>query len=339
MNQTIRRMDRGGLCGPAAALGGCRRATAPLLLHPHRRTRSSSALLAGRTPQQVPLQATCDRRRGPLLVRASNTSSSSSDNSNSAASTAPAAPAARRRPAGAFSPRWPSNYKRRLEPATLERAHEADVTPTVFDFALWRRHRSRTRYVEHLVTMAQSYFILDLAAPVLALTAMAVFVGCYETGLQSGALPDFLPNIAMAAEGPFNSVSFAMSLMLAFKTNVSYARWNEARCLWGSLVNRSRNLVRQVRLLSSPLSHHHNIIITPVVISRPPPTHTIPSPSPTPLAPQPTPTASNPTTQGPHAHAPRPGPPEARPGALGRRVLARPQDAPEGGRRRGGGWV
>jgi len=42
---------------------------------------------------------------------------------------------------------------------------------------------------------------------------------------QGGALPSFLPNIAMAAEGPFNAASFAMSLMLAFKTNVSYARW------------------------------------------------------------------------------------------------------------------
>jgi hypothetical protein len=54
-----------------------------------------------------------------------------------------------------FTPSWPAHYKRRLEAATLERAHEADVTPTVFDFALWRRHRSRTRYVEHLVTLAQ----------------------------------------------------------------------------------------------------------------------------------------------------------------------------------------
>lgn len=42
---------------------------------------------------------------------------------------------------------------------------------------------------------------------------------------QAGILPAALPNIAMAAEGPFNAVSFAMSLMLAFKTNVSYARW------------------------------------------------------------------------------------------------------------------
>ncbi|GBF91441.1 hypothetical protein Rsub_04181 [Raphidocelis subcapitata] len=152
-------------------------------------------------------------------------------------------------PPGGFTPYWPSNYRKRLEAATLERAHEADVTPTVFDFALWRRHRSRLRYVEHLVTLTGSYFVLDLAAPVIVLTAAAAAVGLYETVLQGGMLPSFLPNIAMAAEGPFNAASFAMSLMLAFKTNVSYARWNEARCLWGSLVNRSRNLVRQGLML------------------------------------------------------------------------------------------
>jgi len=56
---------------------------------------------------------------------------------------------------GAFAQVWPAKYHKRLEAVTLERAHEADVTPTVFDFALWRRHRSRLRYWEHLVTMTQ----------------------------------------------------------------------------------------------------------------------------------------------------------------------------------------
>ncbi len=38
-----------------------------------------------------------------------------------------------------------------------------------------------------------------------------------------------------------------------FRTNSSYARWLEARCLWGSLVNRCRNLGRQAVMLL-PLS-------------------------------------------------------------------------------------
>jgi Bestrophin, RFP-TM, chloride channel len=32
-----------------------------------------------------------------------------------------------------------------------------------------------------------------------------------------------------------------------FRTNSSYARWDEARKIWGAVTNRSRDLVRQVR--------------------------------------------------------------------------------------------
>lgn len=37
-----------------------------------------------------------------------------------------------------------------------------------------------------------------------------------------------------------------ISLLLAFKTNQSYDRWWEARILWGSIVNESRNFIRQI---------------------------------------------------------------------------------------------
>ena len=33
-----------------------------------------------------------------------------------------------------------------------------------------------------------------------------------------------------------------------FRTNSSYGRWDEARKLWGSVTNRSRDFVRQVRV-------------------------------------------------------------------------------------------
>jgi len=39
-------------------------------------------------------------------------------------------------------------------------------------------------------------------------------------------------------------MSFALSLMLVFRTNSSYARWVEARALWAVLINSGRNLVR-----------------------------------------------------------------------------------------------
>jgi ion channel-forming bestrophin family protein len=39
--------------------------------------------------------------------------------------------------------------------------------------------------------------------------------------------------------------SFALSLLLVFRTNSSYGRFDEARKLWGLLLNRSRDVVRQ----------------------------------------------------------------------------------------------
>ena len=42
----------------------------------------------------------------------------------------------------------------------------------------------------------------------------------------------------------FNLTSFALALLLVFRTNGATARWWEARCAWGSTVNAARNLGR-----------------------------------------------------------------------------------------------
>ena len=48
-----------------------------------------------------------------------------------------------------------------------------------------------------------------------------------------------IPDIAVSVLGA------ALSILLAFRTNSAYARWWEARTLWGALVNNSRSLARQ----------------------------------------------------------------------------------------------
>ena len=44
---------------------------------------------------------------------------------------------------------------------------------------------------------------------------------------------------------PFTILMPALSLLLVFRTNTGYARWNEARTLWGGVINSCRNVVRQ----------------------------------------------------------------------------------------------
>ncbi len=49
-----------------------------------------------------------------------------------------------------------------------------------------------------------------------------------------------------------NLVSFALSMLLVFRTNTAYDRWWEGRKLWGSLVNSSRNLALKLSVIIPP---------------------------------------------------------------------------------------
>ncbi|SFH60011.1 putative membrane protein [Planctomicrobium piriforme] len=44
--------------------------------------------------------------------------------------------------------------------------------------------------------------------------------------------------------------TFVLGLLLVFRTNAAYARWWEARSLWGALVNASRNLAVKISALA-----------------------------------------------------------------------------------------
>jgi putative membrane protein len=55
-----------------------------------------------------------------------------------------------------------------------------------------------------------------------------------------------IPDIPIAIDA---ALSFAMALVIAFRVNRAYERWWEARTLWGTLVNVSRNLAIKVKEL------------------------------------------------------------------------------------------
>jgi len=145
--------------------------------------------------------------------------------------------------------------RKRYERPTQLRIYEADVYPATLDFYGWRLHRSSKRYMEHILTIFRSHMLKVLIGPILATSTFAVIVATYNTAAMSGtalALPfglakifSFVPKtIISAAWEPYSLMSFALSLMLVFRTNSSYARWVEARALWAVLVNSGRNIVR-----------------------------------------------------------------------------------------------
>jgi putative membrane protein len=65
--------------------------------------------------------------------------------------------------------------------------------------------------------------------------AVVFFDRNHHALLKQIAMPDMTVTVLGAA----------LSILLAFRTNSAYARWWEARTLWGALVNSSRSLARQ----------------------------------------------------------------------------------------------
>lgn len=108
----------------------------------------------------------------------------------------------------------------------------------VFGAEEWKRHRSTGRHLRHISTMPSSSNIKG-QAPVVAFFTGAAAVYCFINTFAPDPLKVMLPL------APFNTTSSALSLLLVFRTNASYDRWWEARKIWGALLNRSRDFVRQ----------------------------------------------------------------------------------------------
>ncbi|MEW5313383.1 MAG: hypothetical protein WDW38_004954 [Sanguina aurantia] len=116
---------------------------------------------------------------------------------------------------------------------------------TVFDFDKWEQHRSVMRYVNNLASIPNSRIIRTLVTPLSLVLTFATVFGVYETCVDEHILPAFFPGLSLPSVEAEGLTSFALSLLLVFRTNSSYDRFDEARKIWGSVVNRSRTLTNQ----------------------------------------------------------------------------------------------
>lgn len=133
---------------------------------------------------------------------------------------------------------YPNSYHLTLD-------HPLQYGHRVFTQADWAHHRRPSRYARHLALILVSKIFRALILPVLWVMLVAVGVGVYETLLEQGKLPPNWPHVTLNLGQGFQLISFALSLLLVFRTNSAYARWWEARILWGTLTNRTRDFVRQ----------------------------------------------------------------------------------------------
>lgn len=117
----------------------------------------------------------------------------------------------------------------------------------------WVRSRRSDRLVDNIKTTLVSGLIrqLDFELPFMLFSAMFIdmwntflvagyddFYGVHHPPFATGFPLIVLPTI------PLTLATTALGLMLTFRTNVSYARWNEARTAWGKVINDSRSIVR-----------------------------------------------------------------------------------------------
>ncbi|PRW20866.1 UPF0187 chloroplastic [Chlorella sorokiniana] len=72
--------------------------------------------------------------------------------------------------------------------------------------------------------------------------AVAVALGLYATFAEPHGAPKLSNHAGLIL--PFQLTSFALSLLMLFRTNSSYGRWWEARTLWGSAYITCRSIMR-----------------------------------------------------------------------------------------------
>eukprot|EP00878_Enallax_costatus_P025175 GHUV01026908.1.p1 GENE.GHUV01026908.1~~GHUV01026908.1.p1 ORF type:complete len:418 (+),score=116.02 GHUV01026908.1:150-1403(+) len=126
--------------------------------------------------------------------------------------------------------------RRRLQPAAFmdrdsDREKARRYRRPVFDSEQWKQHRSVKRYYAHIA-------------------GISILVCSYHTLLDVGLLHKLLPAVqwpavALPSNGVFSISTFALSLLLVFRTNSSYERWWEARDCWRLIVNECTHLARQ----------------------------------------------------------------------------------------------
>lgn len=109
----------------------------------------------------------------------------------------------------------------------------------------WAEHRSSLRHVRHLMTSLSSRVILSLIPPVVFFTSVAVVVSVYNTAVTLDLLPECFP-VLRASSLPYQLTAPALALLLVFRTEASYSRFEEGRKAWTKVIAGTSDFARQV---------------------------------------------------------------------------------------------
>ncbi|KFK37376.1 hypothetical protein AALP_AA4G248600 [Arabis alpina] len=109
----------------------------------------------------------------------------------------------------------------------------------------WVRHRSSLRHLRHVSTSLSSRVILSLIPPVFFFTTVSILIATYNSAVDFDLLPDYF-HVLRASPLPYQLTASALALLLVFRTEASYSRFEEGRKAWVKIITGSNDLARQV---------------------------------------------------------------------------------------------
>uniref|UniRef100_A0A2N9HUW7 Uncharacterized protein n=1 Tax=Fagus sylvatica TaxID=28930 RepID=A0A2N9HUW7_FAGSY len=116
---------------------------------------------------------------------------------------------------------------------------------TLYDHDNWIQHRSSLRHLRHFLSSLSSRVILSLVPPVIAFTSFAAIIASYNSAVSFHWLPGFFP-VLKASTLPYQLTAPALALLLVFRTEASYSRFEEGRKAWMKVIAGTNDLARQV---------------------------------------------------------------------------------------------
>ncbi|KAM1019413.1 hypothetical protein ACFX13_041493 [Malus domestica] len=135
----------------------------------------------------------------------------------------------------------------RIIPDWSDRTQERGMRQhrTLYDHEKWMHHRSSYRHLRHLLSSLSSRVILSLIPPVIAFTLVAVVIASYNTAVALDLLPGIFP-LLRSSSLPYQLTAPALALLLVFRTEASYSRFEEGRKAWTEVIAGANDFARQI---------------------------------------------------------------------------------------------
>ncbi|XP_057986677.1 voltage-dependent chloride channel 1, chloroplastic-like [Hevea brasiliensis] len=141
--------------------------------------------------------------------------------------------------------------------------HGMQQKRSLYTHKKWVEHRRSLRHIRHLLCSLQSRVILSLIPPVIAFTSAAAVIAVYNSAVEMHLLPWLFP-VLRASSLPYQLTAPALALLLDFRTEASYSRfeegrkaWTECHVIYGSDIVRDLRNLLEVDDLAVVLSSRH----------------------------------------------------------------------------------